>query len=59
MIHYALRPSPWGGWHLRRVPPLRRSSGWAQRLLRGAAAAVAVAAGCVGILALGAWMDKM
>ena len=51
---YALCPAPWG-WHMKRVPPLR--SPLLPRLLRGAAFAITVAAGCVGLLALGAWLD--
>ena len=51
---YALCPVPWG-WHMKRVPPLR--SPLLPRIARAAALVVTVIAGCVGLLALGAWLD--
>ena len=54
MIYYAQTYSPWRGWHMRRYPPLGRS--W-RGVARSAALGAAVLAGCIGIIALGAWLD--
>ena len=58
MHHYALSYTPLRGVHMRRVPPLGGARRQAlRRALLGAAFALAATCACVGVLALGAWLD--